>query len=381
MSAGVYVRHMRACGSHAGARCNCRPSYQAAVWDNDAGKLIRKTFPTLSAAKRWRRDAMTDVGRGHLQATADVPAVGVALDELVAGMQDGIVLTRSGTAYKPATIRTYQLAIREVWKPKLGKVRLSDVRRRDVQAVVDELRVAGRKASTIANALDPLRVVFRRAVRSELVTRDPTKELDLPAVRSAPRDIRPADDPDALLAPLKPLERALWATALFAGLRRGELRALRWAEVDFDAGLLRVRRSWDEIEGEQEPKTAASVRDVPLTATLRRELAAWRLRSGRGDGLVFGAGESEPFALSSVDRHAKAAWPNDEGMTLHAARHAYASTLIAAGVSPKAVQTYMGHTSITTTFDLYGHLFPSSVLADVERIDAFHADRAKVARK
>jgi len=86
-------------------------------------------------------------------------------------------------------------------------------------------------------------------------------------------------------------------------LRIGELRALRWARVDFDAGLIRVERGWDDVEGEIEVKTGAGRRVVPLAGVVRRELAALKLRTGR-DGDDLGS-DGRPRCRSSDRRSAR----------------------------------------------------------------------------
>ena len=90
---------------------------------------------------------------------------------------------------------------------------------------------------------------------------------------------------------------------------------------------------------------------------------AHKLRTGRdGDALVFGATGERPFEPSTVRRRALAAWAH-AGLApigLHEARHSYASLLIAAGVNAKAISTYMGHSSVTITYDRYGHLMPGN---------------------
>ncbi len=311
------------------------------------------------------------------------PRVDEAFEQLLTGMRDGTVLTRSGTPYKASTIRTYGYAVRDVWKPKIGHLRLHEVRRADVQREVDRLRAAGRSASGLRALVDPLHVLYRRALRDELVSADPTTHLELPAVRRKPIDISTVEDPAALIAALPNEYRALWATALYAGLRRGELRALRWRDVDLDNGVLSVSRGWDDVEGEQATKTKAGERRVPIVAPLRAELILHGLATERsGEALVFGRTPTEPFSTSVVDRDAKAAW-KAAGLrptTLHTGRHGTVSRLIAAGLDAKAVQTYAGHTSITTTFDVYGHLFPTSIDADRAKLDAHlsrgpHADQ------
>jgi integrase len=133
--------------------------------------------------------------------------------------------------------------------------------------------------------------------------------------------------------------RALWACAFYAGLRRGELRALRWRDVDLREGVIRVARSWDDEEGEQaDGKTDAATRSVPIVGALMPELRGHQMRSGRrGSDLVFGATAERAFEPSTVRRRALAAWEEAklEPITLHEGRHTMASLMIAAGVDAK----------------------------------------------
>src|SRR5207247_5278366 len=128
-------------------------------------------------------------------------------------------------------------------------------------------------------------------------------------------------------------DRAIWATALYAGLRRGELMALRWDDVDLDDRRIRVARSWDVREGVVAPKSRAGARSVPMLAVLRTHLLEHRLRAGRSDGLVFGADGATPFSYWSLVDRAKRVW-RKKGLTqigLHGGRHNIAALLIAAG--------------------------------------------------
>jgi integrase len=174
------------------------------------------------------------------------------------------------------------------------------------------------------------------------------------------------------LAALPLGERALWATALYAGLRRGELQGLRWSDVDFQRGILRVERSWDQRAGPIAPKSRAG-RRVPLAATLRAELARQRLRSGRaGAELVFGKTGEAAFT-DAVIKRARRAWraAGLQAIGLHECRHTYAAFMIAAGVNAKALSTYMGHSSITVTLDRYGHLLPGNESQAAGMLDAY----------
>jgi integrase len=227
-------------------------------------------------------------------------------------MKDGSLLDRSGKTYEPSTCRSYALAVTKYLEPDpIARMRVTVVQRADVQAFVDRLQRKGLSASTIANKLDSIRVVFRRAIRRGEITVDSTTDLELPAVRGRRDRVADRSEAAALVAALRIGEKALWATAIYGGLRRGELRALRWSDVDLDAqpALLHVRRTWDDVDGEVEVKTDAGFRVVPVTAGLRQLLVVHRAATNRGgNDLVFGRTAGDPFTASTVRSRALRAW-------------------------------------------------------------------------
>lgn len=386
MSAGIDVRHRKSCpGPRADGRC-CTPAYQAHVFDARSGKRIRRTFPTKTAAKLWRADAVAALRQGDLAAvTPTGRTVAAALEQLLDGMRDGTVLDRSGRRYRPATIRGYDADIRKHLAPRLGHLRLGEVRRADVQRLVDELHASGLTGSTVRNKLDPLRVVYRRALQDDEVTRNPAEKLRLPALTSKPKRIAAPERVSRLLDALPPGERAAWSTAFYAGLRVGELRALRWHHVDFDAGVVRVQAGWDDAEGEQDTKTTAGTRIIPLIGRLRADLARHKLATGRDrDALCFGRTQASAFTRSTLRARALAAWKAAglEPLTPHEARHTCASYLAAAGLTPKEAQTAMGHADIRTTMNTYAKAVPGWESGAAAKLDAYlDPPRATVARQ
>jgi integrase len=333
------------------------------------GKKIRKTFPTQAAAKAWRHDALAGLRRGSLRAPTPRTVAGAA-DELLAGMRSGLVRTRSGDVYKPSVIRSYATSLRLHIVPDLGALRLADVQRRDVQRLADELLAAGRDPSTIRNALMPLRVIYRRAIEDGELAVNPCSGLRLPAARGRRERIASPDEASKLLAALAPADRAVWATAFYAGLRLGELRALRWEHVDLATGVIRVDAALDAKGSTIAPKSRSGRRAVPIPAVLREVLLDLKL--DRAQGYAFGDSE-KPFSPSSLYLRARRAW-RKFGFTeigLHEARHTYASMLIAAGVNAKAITQYLGHSSIEVTFDRYGHLMPGNEAEAADMIDAY----------
>jgi len=225
--------------------------------------------------------------------------------------------------------------------PELGHVRLSELRRTDLNAFVERLVADGHDPSTIQTTLMPLRAIYRRAVARGIVEVNPTTGLELPAVRSKRDRIASPAEAASLIEALPRGDRALWATAMYAGLRRGELMALRWEDIDLGAGLVRVERSWDAKEGFIEPKSAVGRRTVPIASVLRDYLVEHRVKAAHTEGLVFGKTAGEPFSPTAVRERSKAAW-QEAGMrpiTLHESRHTFASLMIAAGVNAKALKS------------------------------------------
>jgi integrase len=178
-----------------------------------------------------------------------------------------------------------------------------------------------------------------------------------------------------LLAALPEADRALWGTALYAGLRLGELQALTWADVDVAGGTINVVRSLDPKAGPVEPKSRAGRRRVPIAAFLRELLIEHRLLTGRESGLVFSRTGEKPLAPSAINERARRAWQRAQlqPIGLHECRHTCASYFIAAGVNAKTLSTFMGHANITTTLDRYGHLFPGSEAEAAGLLDAYLA--------
>ena len=263
--------------------------------------------------------------------------------------------------------------------PVFGGATASELELRDFQDLADQLLADGHDPSTIRNTFMGLRALYRRTVARGDVAMNPTAGLQLPAVRGRRDRIATVCEADSLLAALPEGDRAVWSTAFLAGLRRGELMALD-VEHAFDtngvASRIAVERSYDPVAGEFIlPKSEAGTRRVPVTQELRGYLAAHQLRLGRSTGLLFGRTETKPFDDRALKIRAEKVWhaAGLSPITLHEARHTYASLLIAAGVNSKAVSTYMGHASITITLDRYGHLMPGNEAEAADLLDAYIA--------
>jgi integrase len=283
------------------------PAYQAQVWSARDRKTIRKTFRTLAVARAWRAQAKSALSLGAMRAPTRT-TVNEAAEAWLTAAKAGIIRTRSGEPYKPSALRAYEQVLRATVLPKLGHLRLSSVTRNVLQDLIERMVADGLSPSTVRNTILPLRAIYRRALQRSEVLVNPTLGLPLPASRQRRERIARPAEANALIEALPEGDRALWATALYAGLRRGELRGLRWSDVDFEQGVIRVERSWDDRVGPIEPKSRAGKRRVPLTQPLRARLAAHRLlQSGAGD-LVFEGRRGSAFCAEAAARRARAAW-------------------------------------------------------------------------
>ncbi len=369
---GIEVHHKKACRSRAGRRCNCQPSFRAKA-TTPAGRVTSPRFPTLAAARNWRADTLAAVNAGSFIPPTTV-TVREAAETFIEGAREGTILSRKGAPYRPSVVRDYRADLRRHVLPALGNRRLSDVRRGDVQRLVDDLVARGLAPSTVRNAIDPLRRIFDRAVKRDLVPFSPCQHLEMPRGTGRRERVASRDEARALVAALPESERAIWATALFAGLRMSELRALRWCDVDLKAPAIRVTRSWDDVEGPMEGgKTLAAVRTVAMIDELRPILVSHQLATGRrGEDLVFGRTATVAATRTTIRSRALRAW-KAAGLTAiapHECRHTFGSMFAAAGVDTGERQRQMGHTS-SAMMDRYTHGLDGSVAAAGHRLQAW----------
>jgi len=171
---GVSLRHTSCCRSRADEACDCRPTYQAQVYSPSERRTLRKTFRSLADARAWRAKAQTALNRGTLRAPSRTTLVQAA-EEWLAAAEAGVVRTRSGDPYKPSALRAYEQALRAKLLPPLGHLKLSAVTRNAVQGLVDRLVAEGASASTVRNAVLPLRAIYRRALSRSEVHLNPTE--------------------------------------------------------------------------------------------------------------------------------------------------------------------------------------------------------------
>lgn len=385
MAEGIRKRHSNGCRARDGGRCNCNAGWEASVYLAREGRKVRRTFAREAEARSWRADAKTEARLRGLRAPTQITVEQAAWLWLEAAWT-GRVRDRSGHLYKPGTLREYGRVLGLRVLPEFGASRLSEPTRADLQDFVDGMLAKQLAPSTVRNTMNPLQAIYRYAVRREIVAVNPTRDVDLPVARGRRERVATAVEAARLLDALSDADRPIWATAFYAGLRRGELQALRVSDVDLGRAEISVHRSWDSHEGPIAPKSKAGLRTLPILGVLRDHLVERVV--GTGPDLVFGRTPAAPFDPKTINDRAKRAWAKvneQEGeaegegrdpvllrpITLHECRHTFASLLIDAGVNPKAIQEFMGHATIEETFSRYGHLMPGARNHARELVDAY----------
>lgn len=262
----------------------------------------------------------------------------------------------------------------------IGGIKLSQLTARSVGDFRDRLRDAGVTVVTTRKILGTLQQLLRHAVDRDMIGVNVARGVKVIGRRDeGARKIMPPNKEAmrALLAVADEDFRVKLAFAGATGVRAGELRALRWKHIDFAAGEVKIETRVDAYGEEDVTKTAAGMRTIPLAQPLLRMLKEWKMRSRRkkDDDLVFpnrrGWYASHDnmikrkflplFALLS-EQHRQDPTQHPEPparFNWHALRHFAVSCWIEAGLSPKTVQTFAGHSSLQVTMDRYGHLFKS----------------------
>ncbi len=302
---------------------------------------------------------------------------------------------------KSSTADGYEGVLKQYLRPPFGKKLLNEIRRDDIKALINELIGRGLSRNTIRNALCVMRGLFNYAIEEGLVESNPAARLG--------RFTRSAKTPDTKGTSLSTTEvqqflkaalelcpdyHPLLLIAVRAGLRRGELVALQWGDVQLgtdedDSGrFILVQHNY--VRREHTTTKSKKSRRVDLSRELRRvlvELRDKRLleaylkgKSDISDELVFRSPDGKILDPDNLYHRiflpvlAKA---GIRRIRLHDLRHTFGSLLLQNGASIVYVKEQMGHSSIQVTVDTYGHLIPGANVNFVDRLDAVLAEKAE----
>jgi integrase len=292
---------------------------------------------------------------------------------------------------RPRTLTLYKGLAERYVKPVIGTVRIDKLTPAHVQRLVTETRDTQTSrgtppsASTLRHVYKLVRNALGDAYRMELVTRNVATQVKAPPLSSQRRlGLDLAEAKRLLLVIDGERLEALYVLAMTTGLRRGELLALRWDDIDLRSRQLHVRRAIQRIDGKLqlvEPKTSSARRTVVLPRFAVRHLLQHKERQDgerlalgdawREHGLVFASSIGTPIEPRNLNRR----WDvlrrraGLEGLRLHDLRHGCATFLLAQGVSARAIMEVLGHAEIGVTMNTYTHVLPELRQEAADAID------------
>jgi integrase len=298
----------------------------------------------------------------------------------------------------PRTTEGYESIYRSGIGPELGSITLRNLKPDMIQRYYAKKQEAGASSTTVTHHGMFLHAVLETAVKWQLLPRNPADAATTPGIRHREMHTLDEDDTDTFLETAKGTPYyTVFHCSLYTGLRRSEVLALRWQDVDLIGAEVSVSRSMHQLYGGEiifrGTKTAKSARRVALVPetcdVLRHHLdnemalcarAGVAFTSGR---LVFCKWDGKPLLPGTITH----AWRNlikrlgYTGVRLHDARHTHATLLFKENVHPKVVQERLGHANISTTLDLYSHVLPGMQKEAAERFGALLAHGKRASRR
>ena len=253
--------------------------------------------------------------------------------------------------------------------PFFERMRLDAITLPTVRDFMKTLLAKDLSPKTVLNVMMVLKEMFKHAVQWGYLDANPAQYAERPRGDEPEMQILTPPEIGRLLDAAEEPVRTLLLCAVLTGMRRGELFGVRWEDVDLEGHRIFIRRAlW---RGKfVTPKSRRSRRTIDLAPTLRMALA--KLASRFQGSLVFCRADGRPI---DPDNFIHRDWVRVlrraelRRIRFHDLRHTYASLLIAQGAHPKYIQAQLGHASIQTTLDRYGHLMPDAHAAEARKLD------------
>lgn len=295
----------------------------------------------------------------------------------------------------PKTHKRYEELVNYYLITELGGSRLKELKPSDIQKVYNKLETTGRKgdkssglaARTRLQIHRIFRTALKHAVRMRMISHNPVDDVMAPKIRKATVSTLTIEQSAALLNALKTSYPRMYMPVLLAvttGMRRGEIVALRWKNVDLENNVIRVVESVEQVKQNirfKAPKMDKA-RAVMLPDYVVGELKACKQKQAKDlaeEGVILSSetfvcclwnGDMvKPDNLSAEFRTTIRKIPDFPIVRFHDLRHSHATQLLQEGIHPKIAQERLGHSSIKTTLDLYSHVTDTMQGEAVSKLD------------
>lgn len=287
---------------------------------------------------------------------------------------------------RPLTYAGYKVNVENHLVPTLGKIRLDQLTPLHVQEMMNGRLAAGLSTKSVAYIHQVLRTALGLAVRWDMVPRNVARLVDRPRVERKQINPFTPDEARKFLSAIRGHRlEALFSVALALGLRQGEALGLRWEDIDFDGGTIRVRNQLQRIGGKLTlvpPKTDRSRRTLVMPPMVVERLQEhekhqlgeklWAGSKWQASGLVFANRFGRPVQARRVIEqfHKALADAGIRRVRFHDLRHSCATLLLVQGVSPRVVMEVLGHSEIALTMNAYSHVVPELQQEAAQRMQA-----------
>lgn len=348
-------------------------------------KRSSKTFPVgtkIKEVETFKREMEQKYAKQELTAGQEI-----LLDDLV----EEYFSTYTG-GLSPYTVANYQNMYNRAngIQEHFGRKKLKDIKTTDVQKYVNKLIAIGQSPKTAKNVKGFFNTLLTLAVRLGYIQSNPLLAVTVPAWQRPDVEVYTLEQVKTLLERSKDdlTTQTIIGLGALAGLRRGELIALKWENVhiDDDKKEIKIEEAAYSVSGRRgtkAPKTKAGRRTVQIPDTLveilrKQRLAYKQNKIAQGEkfydeGYVLSQPNGKGYAPVSVyNRYHKFVETQEDipCIKLHALRHTFASILIDSGVSPKIVQEQLGHADVITTLNIYSHGYDESKKEQARLLDA-----------
>jgi integrase len=363
-------------------------SYRVRVsYQDSTGKrqMVTKTAHSIRQAEKLKTQLMAEVGKDNYSKPSKI-SVETYLNQWLKNYV--------ASSVSPKTLESYSYITRIHIIPSLGGVALCNLRPQQLQQLYADKLKQGLSPRTVQLIHVTWHKALDNAVRTGLIGHNPAESATPPKVERHEMKTMTEDEISRFLNEARKGEYyALFFIYLFTGARRGEALSLRWSDVDLLGCQLSISRTMQFLKTKvtfKTPKTASSRRQIALTPstcvvlrlhreaqdTVRRSLGLAPVTEA---DLVFCQYDGRPLLPDSITH----AWIKLtrrcglDGVRLHDARHSHATLMLKNGTSPKVIQERLGHSSFSTTMNLYAHVSPGMQKEAANRFDDMVIGRNK----